>query len=231
MPESHRNTSDLSGQDRMWELSSTIFFGMVFLFFALGFMFGPNDPDTTTGELLWAIAVTLWFGAMTIGSIGTVANRPWGQYVTETLFGIAALAVQAIFIRHLFAGNASAVSYYATALWIGGSLILYFGDSTKGTSKHNYVECTLWPLLIFLMAPIASLCLFGIPAFFVVGGEWVGAKLQHPHFGAIVGFGVSLILIALVVYWNNREVPEPARQRDGLEARTPDEQSPNAGNN
>jgi hypothetical protein len=220
MPDS---SSDPSNHDRAWGICIAAIFGMWFLFFAVGLVFGPRDPDTTLGILLSAVAFTVWLGCMTIGGIGIAAKQRWAHRFTDRLFGVAVLGIQAIVVRGLIMAAAtqdapSAASYYAAGVWIGMGLVMYFGRHGKRTPKPTYLDCALWPLLIFLKAPLASICLFAIPAVLVVGGEWIGAKFQHPHIGAAVGFGTFLAVVAFVTYWSShltasvRDGPKAAQQ-------------------
>ena len=198
------DTNNSERGDRVWGVSVAVIFGVFFIFFVVGLVFGPRDPDATTGALIATMGFTLWLGCMTIGGIGIAASKPWGDRFTNRLLSLAVLAIQVVFVRGLIIDIAAhdappAACYYAVAVWIGVGLVMYFGSWAKAT-KPGYLECALWPVFLFLKAPVASVVLFAIPAASVVAGEWIGGEFQHPHIGAAVGFGFFLTAVVFATY-------------------------------
>lgn len=190
------------GREKGWGVFLAGIFGLWFLFFAIGWVVERRDPDTPLGTLIAAAGFTLWLGLMTVGGIGLAARKPWADRFINRLLGLAALAFQAIIACHLAIGIAArrppnALSCYAFAVWVGVGWVMYLGGWGK-TSRPAYLDCAIWPLLLFFKAPGASILLAVGLAGLVGAGEWIGRLFRYPQIGAAVGFGTFLAAVALL---------------------------------
>lgn len=201
------SSNDSWFHDRVWGLYIAALFGVLFVVFAVGLLFGSRDPDTSIGALIVAAGFTVWLACMMIGGIGMAAKLPWADGFTGGLLSLAALAIQVAFVWDVTTAIVAhdprpAASYYAVAVWIAVGAVMYLPGRER-TPRPACFECAIWPVLLFLKAPAASILLFAIPTASVVTGEWIGAKFHHPHVGVGVGFTLFLALAAFATYRSN----------------------------
>jgi hypothetical protein len=156
------------------------------------------------------------FGGVCIADIAKYLHRPWGQrlYDIMAVLGIMGLMIFlcSITIIHIFGWDLQQNKPFKweglfsilIILWPSIGFIFYIMGKRKKSSKDSIFSSIqiipIWPLFVFIIAPLQSSVVFFLLLCFVGGGDYIGRRYDHSFLGAFLGLGVFIAILGLLAF-------------------------------